>query len=30
MSTADGAYQVQLTKGGGGYTNPVWSPALAW
>ena len=30
MSTADGAYQVQLTQGKGGYTNPDWSPPLAW
>ncbi len=30
MSTADGAYQVQLTQGKGGYTNPDWSPGLKW
>ena len=30
MSTADGAHQVQLTQGKGGYTNPDWSPPLAW
>lgn len=30
MSTVDGAHQVQLTQGKGGYTNPSWSPFLEW
>ena len=30
MATANGAHQVQLTTGKGGYTNPDWSPALPW
>jgi TolB protein len=30
MSTVDGAHQVQLTEGKGGYTNPSWSPFLEW
>jgi TolB protein len=30
MATANGAHQVQLTSGSGGYTNPDWSPALPW
>ncbi len=30
MATKNGAHQVQLTEGKGGYTNPDWSPALPW
>jgi TolB protein len=30
MSTVDGAHQVQLSQGKGGYTNPSWSPFLEW
>lgn len=30
MATANGAHQVQLTQGKGGYTNPDWSPSLPW
>jgi TolB protein len=30
MSTADGAHQVQLTEGGGGFHNPAWSPSYTW
>jgi TolB protein len=30
LASADGRHQVQLTTGGGGYTNPHWSGHLAW
>jgi len=30
LSSRDGAHQVQLTTGKGGYTNPAWSPVLGW
>jgi len=30
LSTADGAHQIQVTSGKGGFTNPDWSPAFAW
>jgi TolB protein len=30
LASADGRHQVQLTSGGGGYTNPHWSGHLSW
>lgn len=30
MTTIDGTHQVQLSHGGGNFTNPDWSSALRW
>jgi len=30
VSTADGRHQTQITRGYGGWSNPSWSPELAW
>lgn len=30
LSSSDGSYQLQVSSGGGGYSNPHWSPHLSW
>ena len=30
ISTADGRHQSQITRGNGSWSNPAWSPVVAW